>query len=75
MPLHDLLRDVTGGGEGESQRSLHIRLANQLNSQFGEGSISVKGVAKWFERGSIPGKWLLRIATVSKKKINLTSYT
>lgn len=74
MRLNDLLRDATGSDASASQRSQHLALTEQLVERYGEGSISAKGVAKWFERGSIPGPWLLRIAAVSKTKIDLSSY-
>lgn len=74
LRLNDLLRDVTGSNASDSKRSQHHALAAMLAERFGAGTISPKGVAKWFERGSVPGSWLLRIATVAKKKIDFSKY-
>lgn len=45
-----------------------------LKERHGADAITYKGVAKWFERGSIPSVWLIRIAQLPKKPINLSSY-
>lgn len=45
-----------------------------LNERHPDDLITVKGVAKWFERGSIPSTWLFRIAALPKKPINLSVY-
>lgn len=74
MRLNDLLRDATGSSASASQRSQHMALTVQLTEKYGDGAITAKAVAKWFERGSIPGPWLMRIAAVSKTKIDLSSY-
>lgn len=75
MQLEKLLLDATESVEGASQRSQHIELAKRLNAKHGDkGSISVKGVEKWFERGSIPGPWLMRIADLPRKPLNLSTY-
>lgn len=74
MRLNDLLRDATGSAPSASQRSQHIALAAMLSERFTDTPISAKAVAKWFERGSVPGPWLLRIAAVSKTKIDLSTY-
>lgn len=74
MKLDALLRDVTGSPEGASQRSQHQILTDMLNARHGDGSISLKGVAKWFERKAIPGHWLMRIAALPNKPVNLSKY-
>lgn len=74
MQLNRLLSDVTLLPEGTSRRQQHIRLAEMLQERHGSDSISVKGVAKWFERGSIPSTWLIRIAQLPKKALNLATY-
>lgn len=75
MQLQRLLIDATECAEGSSQRSQHVALAEKLNARHGAGSITVKGVAKWFERGAIPGPWLMKIAALPKKSLNLADYT
>jgi len=74
MQLDRLLDDVTQMPEGTSQRQKHIRLTEMLTERYGAGSISEKGVAKWFERGSIPSAWLLRVISIPKKPLNLANY-
>lgn len=74
MQLNKLLADATAAPPGASQRAQHIALAAMLNKRHGAGSITLKGVAKWFERGSIPGPWLLKIAALPKKPLNLANY-
>jgi hypothetical protein len=75
MRLNDLLRDVTDSAPSASQRSQQLALVAMLNERYGADAISAKGVEKWIMRGSIPGKWLPRIATVSKKQpLDLASY-
>lgn len=74
MQLNRLLLDVTGLPAGTSRRQQHIRLAELLQERHGPTSISVKGVEKWFERGSIPSTWLFRIAALPAKPLNLAAY-
>lgn len=61
MRIAALLDDVTGMGSSHSARSKHLRLTEMLCDKYGEGAISLKGVSKWFERGSIPGGWFTKI--------------
>ena len=74
MRLNDLLRDATDSPPGASKRSQHIALTAALNECHGKGSISLKGVEKWFSRGSIPGVWLMRIAALPTAKLNPADY-
>lgn len=74
MQLDRLLSDVTQMPEGTSRRQQHMKLAEMLQHRHGADSISVKGVAKWFERGSIPSTWLLRIAALPSEPLNLAVY-
>lgn len=74
MRLNEFLRDATGSAPNASQRSQHIALTDALNGRYGNGSISLKGVEKWFSRQSIPGVWLMRIAALPKIKLNPANY-
>lgn len=74
MQLERLLADVTQLPAGTSQRQQQIKLTEMLCARHGGESITYKGVAKWFERGSIPSAWLLRIAQLPKKPLNLSTY-
>jgi hypothetical protein len=74
MQLDRLLMDVTQLPSGTSQRQQQIRLTDMLQAKHGAESITYKGVAKWFERGSIPSTWLMRIAQLPKKPLNLALY-
>lgn len=74
MQLDRLLDDVTKLPEGTSRRQQHIRLTEMLAARHPTEVISLKGVSKWFERGSIPATWLLRIAALPKKPLNLSNY-
>jgi hypothetical protein len=74
MNLDQLLADVTKLPTGTSQRQQHIRLAELLNERHGAGTITVKGVEKWFGRKSISGPWLLKIAALPDKPLNLAKY-
>ena len=74
MQLERLLSDVTQLPPGTSLRQQQIKLTDMLNERHGEGAITYKGVAKWFERGSVPSTWLLRIAALPKKPLNLSLY-
>ena len=76
MNLKKLLRDATESASCASRRSQCIELADRLNDQTpptGE-KISVKGVSKWFERNSLPSKWLMRIAALRTPPLDLTLY-
>lgn len=74
MQLDRLLRDATGMAEGSSQRAQYHALAAALNARHGTHPITPKGVSKWFERGRIPGPWLMRIAGLPSKSLNLSDY-
>lgn len=74
MQLARLLADATGCQPGDSERSKHAKLAAKLNEAACGHVITLKGVAKWFERESIPGPWLLKIAALPKKPLNLSNY-
>lgn len=74
MQLDRLLSDVTQLPPGTSRRQQQLKLTDLLQQRHGEASITYKGVAKWFERGSVPSIWLLRIAALPKKPINLSLY-
>lgn len=72
---HDqLLRDAAQQGDGASERQVCSHLSARLSEVHAPDSISRQGVAKWFERGSIPQKWLYRIAALPKKKLDLNLY-
>lgn len=77
MQLERLLTDVTKGvvSAAASTRARYAALAALLNGAHGAGSITAKGVAKWFERKSVPGPWLMKIAALPKKPINLADYS
>jgi hypothetical protein len=72
MQLDRLLADVTQL-PGASRRQQQIKLTEMLNERYAE-AITYKGVAKWFERQSVPSAWLMRIAQLPKKPINLAQY-
>lgn len=74
MQLDRLLSDATQQPPGTSRRQQQLRLTEMLKERHGADAITYKGVAKWFERGSIPSVWLIRIAQLPKKPINLSSY-
>lgn len=74
MRLTDLLRDATESAPSASLRSQQLALTNALNTKHPDDAITLKGVAKWFERASIPGKWLMRIAALPSKPLNLAKY-
>jgi hypothetical protein len=74
MQLDKLLSDATLLPEGTSRRQQQLRLTELLQQRHGVDAITYKGVAKWFERGSIPATWLMRIAQLPKKHLNLATY-
>jgi hypothetical protein len=74
MQLDRLLSDATQLPAGTSRRQQQLRLTDLLQQRHGPGAISYKGVAKWFERGSIPSIWLMRVAALPKKPLNLAQY-
>lgn len=74
MQLYRLLSDVTQLPAGTSRRQQQLKLTELLQERHGADSITYKGVAKWFERGSIPSSWLIRIAQLPKKPVNLALY-
>lgn len=74
MQLANLLRDATESSPAASLRSQQIALAAKLNDAHPTDPITAKGIAKWFERGSVPSKWLMRIAALPSKPLNLSHY-
>lgn len=74
MQFSKLLRDATESEPSASQRSQEIELAARLNRAHPADPITAKGVAKWFDRRSIPAKWLLRIARLVNPPLNLSRY-
>lgn len=74
MQYANLLRDATESDSSVSQRAQHIALTERLNAKFPQDPITLKGVSKWFERSSIPSKWLLRIASLTEPPLNLANY-
>ncbi len=74
MQLDRLLLDVTGSQEGASRRSQAFALTDMLRERHGSDAITEKGVMKWFERGSIPGPWLMKIAALPSPPIDLSQY-
>lgn len=74
MQYENLLRDATESEPSASLRSQQGVLADKLNARHPEDGITLKGVAKWFERGSIPAKWLMRIVALRKPPLNLSKY-
>jgi hypothetical protein len=77
VQLERLLIDVTESRPEISRRSQYQRLAQLLNEDAGEVVITPKGVEKWFDRRSLPGSWMMKIAAMSErngKPINLSEY-
>lgn len=74
MQLDRLLSDVTQLPAGTSRRQQQLRLTELLNERHGADAITYKGVAKWFERGSVPSLWLMRISALPSKPLNLSLY-
>lgn len=74
MRYDDLLRAATESAPGASGRAQHAELAARLSAANPSDPITLKGVAKWFERGSIPGKWLMRIAALTKPPLNISNF-
>jgi len=73
--LDQLLSDATGCPPAETKRAQYIALAGMLSSP-GE-RVSHRTVEKWFERGSVPGTWLIRIAAAARdlgRPIDLAKY-
>lgn len=71
MQLDRLLLDATGALEGSSKRSQYAMLAEALNAD-GDEKITAKGVGKWFARGLIPSRWLMRVAALAEKRKGAT---
>lgn len=67
LDLNRLLSDVSGIESSNSKRSQHAELTRLLSEAFPDDSITVKGVEKWFERGSIPGDWLVKIQLLAER--------
>lgn len=74
MQYENLLRDATQCEPSASRRSQQVELAKLLNADGSADKITAKGVEKWFARGSIPSKWLLRIAALRTPPLNLSTY-
>ncbi len=74
MHLERLLADASGLPLGTSQRQIRLRVAERLNERHGTNSISVKGIDKWVERGSVPSKWLMRVCALRTPALNPTLY-
>lgn len=72
MQIEKLVRDAGDAGEATSVREACRRLVDRLNGEAHDTTITPAGVNKWIERGSIPGPWLMRIATAFS--IDLTAY-
>lgn len=70
----DLVRDAIDASPGANNRQMQIALAGKLNASHPADPITAKAVAKWFERGSIPGKWLFRIAALVTPPLNPSLY-
>ena len=75
MKLDDLLTDTTGCAIGTSRRVRIRKLVAMLNEAHGGDSVSFKGVEKWFDRKTIPGPWLMKIAALRKPPLNLSRYS
>lgn len=74
MQLDKLLSDATGCDPSTSKRFRQLKLTEQLNEKYPEHPITEKGVEKWFERGSIPSDWLVRIIHLPAKSLDLRRY-
>lgn len=74
LQLEKLLADVTQLPPGTTRRQQHLKLTELLQERHGEAAITYKGVAKWFDRKSIPATWLLRIAQLPPEPLNLAHY-
>lgn len=74
MQLDRLLNDATSLPADTSRRQKQIRLTELLTERHPSDPVTLKRIEKWFERGSIPSTWLLRIASLPKKALNLASY-
>ena len=75
MQLDRLLSDATGLPAEWSRNARQTALSVMLNQRHAPAVISPKGVAKWFERGTIPGRWLIRIAVLTNPPLNLSQYS
>ena len=67
MKLDKLLKDATGRGDGNSARSMYHDLHAMLEAD-GHDGITVKGVEKWFVRGSLPSRWVGRIIQSANRR-------
>ena len=74
VKVDKLLRDAAELGESASALSVSIYLAGRLAANHDDDAITAKGVSKWFERNSIPSKWMLRVASIPKRKLDLSLY-
>lgn len=64
MELKPILDRATGADEHWSERQKHAALHAMLQAA-GHTDITIKGVEKWFFRGSISSKWLGRVMEVA----------
>jgi hypothetical protein len=74
MQLDRLLIDVTGCAESDSQRSKEMALGAALRARYGDDAITDGAVSKWFERGSMPARWLMKTAALPETPLNLNAY-
>ncbi|CAB4120999.1 hypothetical protein UFOVP4_57 [uncultured Caudovirales phage] len=75
MKIDKLLEHATGLGPAESSRQKQIAMASLL---VADGhTITPEAIKKWGERGSVPSRWLGRIAFGATKRgtqFNLPDY-
>jgi hypothetical protein len=78
MQIDRLLADASGFPVTWPKTSIRNEVVALLNRHHGDRSITLKGVDKWAERGSIPGHWLMKIAALPTTRgqvpLNLTNY-
>jgi hypothetical protein len=67
MHLDKLLKDVTGADASWSERQKYLTLHAMLHAD-GHRDITIKGVEKWFQRGSLPTKWMSRAIQAAEKR-------
>lgn len=74
MQLDKLLVAIVGSVPENGRAAAYRKLSVMLNKKHGAGSISHKGIEKWFERGSISGPWLMKLAALPNKPLNLSDF-
>lgn len=74
MQIDKLLRDATKSAPSASRRETQLALVDMLKKSHGAHHVTLKGVEKWSERGTIPAKWLMAIAALRKPPLNLSNY-